>query len=578
MGQLLLNCAAYIAAFLMIRGKDGRVIPFRMNQPQRRLYDTIREQWRQGKPVRIIILKARQMGFSTLTEAIIFWLTATAFNVESMIVAHKEEATKNLFLMSKRFYDHLPDRIKPMQRSSNAQELVFDRPSRYKGNAKGLGSRIRCATAGGSGIGRSYTLRALHLSELAFWPGDKLDTLTGLLQAVPDLPGTLIIIESTANGYEEFKKLWDKAVQDQKEGREGFIPVFFAWFEMNEYRRAVPPGFQRTAEEEELSQTFGLDDEQLAWRRWCIDNNCGGDLNKFHQEYPATPEEAFIATGACVFDKAQLILRMEQVRRDTWERGIFRIQYDQIEYSGDEEYQGRRIVSFRWEADPKGPIRIRKHPEKKVPYVLGGDTAGTGSDYFAGHVLDNRTGQQVAVIHHQFGERMYAEQMYCLGHYYNEALVGIETNYSTFPQLCMEELGYRRFYVRKVLDTYTGRLEDSFGFQTTTKSRPLIIDGLKDVARYALETISDFETLGEMLTFVYDENWKPQAEEGEHDDLVMALAIAHHIRSQQSVQTLEVTGQKKPAWTADMWEDYERGTPEEQEEMIRLWGDPTRRE
>ena len=563
--RLLLNCALYIASFLRIRAKDGSIIPFKLNQPQQRLYDTIREQWRKGKPVRIIILKARQMGFSTLTEAIIFWLCTTAFNVEAMIVAHKDEATKNLFLMSKRFYDHLPDRIKPMQRASNAQELVFDKPSRYKGSGVGLNSRIRCATAGGEGIGRSYTLRALHLSEFAFWPGEKLDTLIGLLQAVPDLPGTLIVIESTANGYDEFKKQWDMAVEAQREGREGFIPVFFAWFEMDEYRREVPPGFQRTEEEDALSQTFGLDDEQLAWRRWCVDNNCGGDLNKFHQEYPATPDEAFIATGACVFDKEKIVLRREQVRKDTWERGMFRIQKD---------FMGK-IESYQWVPDNKGPVRIRKQPEAAVPYVIGGDTAGTGSDFFAAQVLDNRTGDQVAVVHHQFGERMFAEQMYCLGKYYNDALIGIETNYSTFPQLCLEDLGYRNFYVRQVYDTYTGRLEESFGFQTTVKSRPIVIDGLKDVAKQALETIHDFDTLGEMLTFVYDENWKPQAEEGEHDDLVMSLAIAHHIRSQQGTQLTAVEG-KKIVWTEDMWEDYHRASPEEQIYLIQQWGDPTR--
>lgn len=562
----LLNCLQFIQLFLKIRTKDGHIIPFLLNEPQRRLYEVIRKQWQAGKPVRIIILKARQMGFSTLTEAIIFWLAVTAFNVECMIVAHTDEATKNLFRMSKRFYDHLPDRLKPMQQSSNAQELVFAKPARQKGNAKGLNSRIRCATAGGDGIGRSYTLKALHLSELAFWPGNKLDTLTGLLQAVPDLPGTLIIIESTANGYEEFKKLWDKAVSAQREGREDFIPVFFAWHEMKEYRRSVPPGFQRTAEEEALSLIFVLDDEQLAWRRWCIDNNCGGDLNKFRQEYPASPDEAFIATGQCVFDKQAVVYRREQVRKEQWQRGAFRIEEDET----------GKIASFRWEPDPSGPIRIRVHPEAGVPYVIGGDTAGTGSDWFVGQVLDNRTGEQVAVLHHQFGERMYARQMYCLGHYYNEALIGIETNYSTYPEMVLEELGYRKLYVRQRLDNFTGKTVDAFGFQTNSRSRPMIIDGLKDVAKGALETIHDYETLGEMLTFVYDENWRAEAEQGEHDDLVMALAIAHHIRSQQTTAVRAAESGKQVKWTEDMWEDYNRATPAQREMLVKLWGNPRR--
>lgn len=565
--QLVLNCGAYIAHFLRIRDKDGKIIPFRLNKPQQRLYDTIRGAWKQGKPVRIIILKARQMGFSTLTEAIIFWMAATAFHTECMIVAHTDEAAKKLFQMSKRFYDYLPDRMKPMQKASNAQELVFDRPTRYKGNSPGLGSHIRVATAGGSGIGRGSTLRAAHLSEFAWWPGDKLDTLIGLMQAVPDRPGTLVVIESTANGYDEFKKQWDRAVRNQAMGIDGFIPIFFAWYEMDEYRREVPPGFTRTPEEEELAATFGLDDEQLAWRRWCIEENCGGDINKFHQEYPATPDEAFLSTGQCVFDKNALVLRRKQVEDVKWERGIFRIQKD----------DARQIVAYEWEKDPKGPIRIRLHPEKGVPYVLGGDTAGTGSDYFASHVLDNRTGEQVAVVHHQFGERMYAEQMYCLGKYYNDALIGIETNYSTFPQLCLEDLGYTNFYVRQRLDKFTKKMVDEYGFQTNTKTRPLAIDGLKDVVKGALETIYDYDTLGEMLTFVYDENWRPQAEENEHDDLVMSLAIAHFIRPQQAYQAEKEESQPPgKEWTEDMWEDYYNATPAQQEMLLRLWGQPRR--
>lgn len=562
----ILNARTYIERFLKIRTKEGAVVPLVLNRPQERLYNAIQKQWRAGKPVRIIILKARQMGFSTLTEAIIFFLTVTAKYVESMIVAHKDEATANLFRMSKRFYDELPPALRPMQRASNAQELLFDRPAKYKGEAQGLGSRIRCATAGGSGVGRSYTLKCLHLSEFAFWPGDKRETFSGLVQAVPDRPGTVIIIESTANGYDEFKKMWDDAVQAERDGTDGFTPIFFAWFEMEEYRRTPLPGFKRTPEEQELAETFGLDDEQLAWRRWCISVNCGGDVNLFHQEYPSTPDEAFIATGRCAFDKAALVLRREKVRTDKWERGAFRVQ---------KGIDGK-ILDWEWKPDERGPLRIRKHPEEGVPYVLGGDTAGTGSDFFAAHVIDNRTGEQIAVLHHQFGERMFAEQVYCLGMYYNEALVGIEVNYSTYPEMVLEELGYPNLYVRQRLDNYTGKLMDAFGFETTTTTRPAIIDGLKDVAKSALETITDYDTLGEMLTFVYDEKWKAQAEEGEHDDLVLSLAITHFIRTQQTTLVRKPSTEGGARWTNDMWEDYNRASAAERELLIRMWGQPAR--
>ena len=171
---------------------------------------------------------------------------------------------------------------------------------------------------------------------------------------------------------------------------------------------------------------------------------------------------------------------------------------------------------------------------------------------------------------------MFAEQVYCLGMYYNEALVGIEVNYSTYPEMVLEELGYPNLYVRQRLDNYTGKLMDAFGFETTTTTRPAIIDGLKDVAQSALETITDYDTLGEMLTFVYDEKWKAQAEEGEHDDLVLSLAITHFIRAQQTTLVRKPSAEGGARWTNDMWEDYNRASAAERELLIRMWGQPAR--
>lgn len=560
----LLNCKEYIENFLKIRTKTGELVSLKLNEPQQRLYEVIAKRYKANKPVRVIILKARQMGFSTLTEGIVFWATATRENTDSMIIAHKDEATANLFRMSKLFYEQLPPPIKPMLQASNAQELNFDKPSRDRSERKGLKSRIRCATAGGSGQGRSYTLRNVHMSEFAFWPGDKLETYSGIMQAVPDEPGTIVIVESTANGYDMFKTLWDRAIAAQQAGDdEGFIPVFFPWYEMSEYRRPVPPKFELTAEERELKAAFGLDDEQIAWRRWCIEVNCGGDLNKFKQEYPATPDEAFIATGTCVFDKEALVLRRAAVSADKWEYGRFTYRND-----------GLRISDIKWQPEKGGPIRIKKKPEEGVPYVIGGDTAGTGSDFFVGQVLDNTSGEQVAVLQQLMGETEYTRQMYCLGMYYNTALIGIETNYSTYPVQELERLRYPKQYVRQHLDKYTQKLTDEFGFNTTSRTRPTIIDNLKAVAREHLELISDYGTLGEMLTFVYDENWRPEAEEGEHDDLVMALAIAHEIRPQQ--RRSKYVSPQTTAWDEDMWQDYRNASPAEREQLIKRWGMPKR--
>ena len=166
------------------------------------------------------------------------------------------------------------------------------RRTRAKRAASRTESKIKCATAGGKGVGRSDTLTNVHASELAFWPGEIAETYAGLMQAVPATRDSMVIIESTANGFNFFKSMWDDAVA----GRNDYIPFFAAWFEMDEYRREWH-GEQLTEEEEALKAAFGLDNEQIMWRRWCIRNNCNNDIDLFHQEYPSTPEEALLQRG-----------------------------------------------------------------------------------------------------------------------------------------------------------------------------------------------------------------------------------------------------------------------------------------
>lgn len=560
----LRNQRWYIEHALKIRAKNGKVIPFVLNAPQRKLYAAREEQRAAGFPVRLIVLKARQMGFSTLTEAMLFQDTATRFNVNSLVVAHKDDATANLFRMTKLYYEQLPEALKPQRQATNAKELVFNVPSR--GEGVGLNSRIRCATAGGSGVGRSDTLTNVHLSEFAFWPGDKKETLIGLLQAVPSLPETMVVIESTANGYDEFKELWDEAVEAWARGeRDGFRPLFFAWHEMEDYRRPVPPDFIPTETERELIKAYGLDMEQVAWRRWAIKNLCAGDERVFRQEYPASPDEAFLTSGACVFDTEALVRRREAVRGTDWERGYF-------EYNVDETAE-QKLSSIRWVPDPKGVIRIHAKPQAGKPYVIGGDTAGTGSDRFVGQVLDNTTGEQVAVLQHRLDETMYARQMYCLGMFYNAALIGVEVNYSTYPQKELERLGYPNLFVRRRMDTFTGGTIKAYGFETTSETRPYIIDNLKRVARESLHLIGDYETLGEMLSFVYNEHYRPEAEVGKHDDLVMALAIAYYLRDYQST-AVSINAHERVKWSKDQWEDYDNASAELQRLLLERWGDP----
>ncbi len=280
-------------------------------------------------------------------------------------------------------------------------------------------------------------------------------------------------------------------------------------------------------------------------------------------------------TGKTVFDGQAVSERLGRipapVKRGYWECG--------------ETETGERIATSaapprndggRWMEDRDGPVIIYREPEEGRPYVIGGDTSGEGSDFFVAQVLDNVTGEQVAVLRHQYDEDTYAKQVCCLGRYYNDALVGIEANFSTYPIKRLEQLGYRNQYVREQEDSFAGDVRKAFGFRTTATTRPVIIGTLVEAMREGLELVNDRTTLEEMLTFVRNEKLRPEAEEGAHDDCVMALAIAWYIRPQQRMTAGPKAPEGGAAWTQDMWEDYWGADAEGRRYLRSKWGDPKR--
>lgn len=198
------------------------------------------------------------------------------------------------------------------------------------------------------------------------------------------------------------------------------------------------------------------------------------------------------------------------------------------------DYDGLKITNIRWVNDKDGYIQIYQVPDTPeiTKYCIGGDTAGEGSDYFVADVLDAKTGVQVAKLRHQFDADQYTRQMYCLGKYYKDALIGIEANFDSYPIMELQRLGYPKQYVRTAQDTYTGKTEKRFGFKTTSLTRPTILSRLIEIVREHCDTINSKDTLEELLTIVRNENGRIEAPQGGHDDQMMSLAIAHHIREQ----------------------------------------------
>jgi hypothetical protein len=283
---------AYFANFLRIRPKVGPLVALTLNPAQRKLHHIIEEQRAKTGRVRVIVLKARQLGVSTYIAARLYHKTINSPGLRTIIIGHEKRASTNLFQLVKRFHDHLPDDLRPSIGTSNAEELLFDR----------IDSGYLVAVATMEGAGRSATAQCLHASEVAFWP-DLDAQMTSVLQTVPDMDCTEVILETTANGYNSFHKLWRKAEAGDSE----FLPIFLPCSLASEYRVKVADDFKMTDDEAKLAELHGLDAEQIAWRRAKISQL--GSEEYFAQEYPLIASEAFIASSFDSFIPAELVLR-----------------------------------------------------------------------------------------------------------------------------------------------------------------------------------------------------------------------------------------------------------------------------
>lgn len=283
----------FAAQHLKIRPKAGGLVPFVFNPVQRKLHAIIEEQRAKTGMVRIVVLKARQEGVSTYVAGRYYHKTIKKPGFLTAIVAHEKPASRNLFGLVKRFHDCMPDDLRPATGASNAEELKFSN----------IDSGYLVSVATEDGAGRSSTAQALHASEAAFWVNLK-EQLAALMETVPDLPDTEIIVETTGNQFgDEFHQFWCKTVA----GENSFLAVFLPWSEDPTYRKAVPDDFEMSAEERQLAELHGLDAEQIYWRRCKIADK--GDINYFKREYPLTPDEAFLASQFDSFVPHDLVVQ-----------------------------------------------------------------------------------------------------------------------------------------------------------------------------------------------------------------------------------------------------------------------------
>lgn len=517
--------------------KTKSTVPFFLNDVQHSFINLLNEKIKEhneGKllHLRFLVLKGRQQGFTSVITAYQLANTLIKKNFTGFTLADTADNVRAIFQdKAKYIYNQLPEILKPTEKYNSKTEMFFEK----------LNSswRINVAT---DQVGRSRTINFFHGSEAAFWNCLISATQSSLGEALTK--DSIQILESTANGFNEFKDLWDSGE---------WINCFYEWWKTPEYKdnfesQEIKNKFLNdidTKTETEwiwerlnwLKYKIKLKDEQLYWYHNKYKNYLNKDLIK--QEYSCTADEAFLNSGRCVFNSELLMQRkvelQEQYKKTPYRQGFFKFRWN------DEESKDFILNSTIEFADsPIGMIKIYEQPKSHGFYVLGGDTAGDGSDFYAGTMIDNTTGKRCATLHGKVDADIYTWQMYCLGAYYNWAMEAIEINFNIFPVVELKRLKYPHQYKREEYDRISKTYQEKFGWKTDRNTRPQIISEEQSFIKDHIELFTDITMIEEALSFVYDENMRPDATEGKHDDMLFSDMIAQATRNQQSVEKIPI--------------------------------------
>jgi hypothetical protein len=528
------------------RRQDLRPVPLVMKPAQRRLAKHMIQCLIDGVPIRVIILKARRHGMSTIIQAFFFWMCSTRPYQHSLTIAHDQTTTKTIHKMTENFYRVVPRWIKPMaDTATRGTMLEFQNPTKREQDREkdpGLESSMQTTSLDNAGAGSGILW--LHLSEVArdTWQTDKgQEAMKTALQTVPREPNTAVFKESTAQGAgNSFHQDW----LDAENGDSDYLAFFAPWWEEPTYTDKPPKDFERTPEEDETAETARtsphcpaeLTDGQLWWRRLQIKNELQGKIDWFNEEYPATPRLAFLTSGRPFFNQEAIERHAKQA--------------DQTKplHIGDILTRLRKDGSHaaRFEANRYGALRIWEEPIPQKDYLIFADcAAGTGEqgDYQAAYVMRRDEMIIVASWHGLVDRDLFADALYNVGYVYNKALIAVEVSggwgTSVVTSLRVREHAYPNLYRRRPHgDRKTRQRQQAYGWETTAKTRADMLDSLEQALREDDIVVNDPRLLEECRTFTYT-NLKPQAQQGCHDDRVIAAAGAAYLYLHERRPTIQ---------------------------------------
>lgn len=520
--------------------KSGRIAPLILNAPQRRVLKMLEEDRLASRPIRMILLKARQWGGSTLIQIYMAWIQCVhRENWHSLISAHVRNTAATLRqLYSTTLANYPPDMW-------DSEEKPKFKPMTDAPNTRIIAGRGCCVTISSSFSPdsiRGLDLSMAHLTEVAFWQDSECispaDLMRSICGTIPLEPLSLIVLESTANGIGNFfHNEWVRA----SDGQSAYRPVFVPWHEIELYRLplADPAKFAASMSTHEMELwNRGLTLEMINWYRSKLTEL--GDLPLMQAEYPTDADEAFVSSLSDVFSRPAI----ESLRKGCSVEPVTG------ELSGSGTAGSEALADLRFTPDPTGELKVWKHPARSPfhnRYVVAVDIGGRSrnSDWSVIAVLDRApgNGQNPEIVAQWRGHcdhDILGWKAAAIARWYGNALLVIESNSleaasSGASGFILEELNaaYSNLYVRTVR---TNALRpDSFdpkvGFHTNRHTKALIITRLIAMVREGGYTERDPQALAEMAVYRQLPNGNYAAKEGFNDDILMTRAMALYVSS-----------------------------------------------
>ena len=538
--------------------EHGKMVPFVLRPAQHDLWTVLAAQRAEGKPMRAIILKARKLGFSTFAQGLLLQRATLAQFHSAIVIAHNGQTAGAIVQVAESMYAHLPDidddelQIKPpIANRRRHKEIRFGERDRFSGTRAdgtfGTGqSSLMVDTASQFEGGRGFTFHSVHGSEVGFWP-DLKRKMVALHNAVDSTdPNTLILLESTANGHNDFKAMCDAAQQG-----EGDFPLFFAgWHEDPRYQRKLTArerdrftvGDGPWGEDEpDLTERYGLTIEQLNWRRWAIEHLCQSDVGLFRQEYPSYPEEAFLATGQTVFSG---VLIGKAIRDTGKVPEPASIELHETAHATRKTRRGTVNVPTAVSARDGGPWEIWAEPKADGQYVVGVDPAsGEESEDAASFgivVIDHQSREQVAQFEGVLEPDLVATQLMLVCLYYakhRKPWLAIERTGGyglAIIDTLYHEYGWHQMYTRRRADAATGNYADRLGWDTTRSTKGLLHEEAMALLREGTHGIKSARLARQMETYVRRGSGRTGPQPGARSDLLLAWMIAQTVASEKA--------------------------------------------